>query len=197
MAYHPLSVWRSQSLPPGFVEHPDVFLVPVSPPDEKGYCSFGTGVWWSKTNARNARTGIAEVQPDFIRTYGENYIHVNEIDFFVEGEPPPPAAATPPLSEEETAVAEVICSLVAAELIEDGNTIQVGIGKVSAAIGQYLDFRNDLGVHTEFLTGGIADLVERGVVTGKYKKLHPYKVVAAGIAALPREELEPVLAELA
>ena len=67
----------------------------------------------------------------------------------------------------------MICNLVAAELVRDGDTLQMGVGTVSAALAPFLDFRNDLGVQTELITGGVVDLVEKGVVTGARKTLHP------------------------
>ena len=187
--YVPLGLWRSHELPCGLTPDPDVFLVPVSPPDANGLCSFGPGVWMSKTVAKGARFVIAEVHEDFIRTGGENYIHVDEIDLFVEQRPSPPAAPPPQPSDEERQQVDAICTQVAVELINDGDTIQIGVGTVSAALGQFLDVRNDLGVQTELLTGGIAELAVRGVITGERKTIHRGKVVASAIAALPLAEL--------
>lgn len=189
MEYLPIGVWKSWEIPPGFHSNPDVFLVPVSPPNELGFCSFGSGVWLSRTVARRAKTVIAEVHPEFIRTGGENFIHVDEIDWFVMAGAA--AGGTPPAppTEEDVAAVEVICTLVAAELVNDGDTLQMGVGTVSAALAPYLDFRNDLGVQTELITGGIVDLVERGIVTGARKTLHPYKVVGSACVAMPQEEL--------
>jgi acyl-CoA hydrolase len=189
MDYLPVGLWKSYELPDGITTDADVFLVPVSPPDERGYCSFGPGVWMSPTMARGAKLVIAEVQPDFIRTFGENYIHVGEIDYFVEGEIPTGAAPQPEPSDEERACIEAICTMVAADLVNDGDTLQMGVGTVSASLGHFLDFRNDLGIQTELITGGVADLVKKGVVTGARKSLHPYKVVGSACVALSREEL--------
>ncbi len=192
MEYLPVGLWKSYSLPPGVVEHPDAFLVPVSPPNEAGYCSFGPGVWMSRTMAANAKLVIAEVHPDFIRTHGENYIHIDQIDLFVEADPDTGSPQAQPLSDEEIATVEAICTQVGVELVRDGDTIQTGVGTVSAALGQFLDFRNDLGVQTELITGGIAELVKKGVVTGKYKTIHREKVVGSAIVALGRDELEAI-----
>jgi 4-hydroxybutyrate CoA-transferase len=132
------------------------------------------------------------VHPEFIRTFGENFIHVNEIDLFVEpeeqsgGEPPPPP------SEEDVAAVEAICTQVAVELVNDGDTLQMGVGTVSAALGPFLDFRNDLGVQTELITGGIVDLVERGIVTGARKTMHPNKVVGSACVVMPQDELDRI-----
>lgn len=187
--YLPIGLWRSHEIPYGLSPAPDVFLVPVSPPDAHGFCSFGPGVWLSKTVAAAAACVIAEVHEDFIRTGGENYIHVDEIDLFVEFEPGPPGGPPPQPSDEERQQVDSICTQVAVELINDGDTIQIGVGTVSAALGQFLDVRNDIGVQTELLTGGIAELAVRGVITGSRKQIHRGKVVASAIAALSREEL--------
>ena len=188
--YLPIGLWRSHELPAGMTVHPDVFLVPVSPPDAKGFCSFGPGVWMSPTAARNAKLVIAEVQEDFIRTGGENYIHMDAIDLFVEGKAPPPGAPTQAASAEEQSQVDAICAMVAAELVNDGDTIQMGVGTVSASLGNFLDIRNDLGVQTELVTGGIAELVARGVITGARKTIHRGKVVGSALVTMPRAELE-------
>jgi 4-hydroxybutyrate CoA-transferase len=164
----------------------------VSPPDANGSCSFGPGVWLSPTYVRNSKLVIAEVQEDFIRTFGENYVHVDEIDFFVEGQLPTGAAPPHTLSEEEVSQVEAICTQVAVELVNDGDTLQMGVGTVSASLGPFLDFRNDLGIQTELITGGIADLVKSGVVTGRRKSLHPGKVVGSALVALDRAEMEQI-----
>lgn len=192
MEYLPVGLWQSYKLPPGVTEHPDTFLVPVSLPDEAGFCSFGPGVWMSRTLVANARCVIAEVQPDFIRTSGENYVHVDEIDLFVEGRKPTGVAPPQEPSAEEVASVSAICTQVAAELVRDGDTLQMGVGTVSASLGYFLDFRNDLGVQTELVTGGIAELVRKGVVTGSRKSIHRGKVVGSAIVALDRKELEAI-----
>lgn len=189
MEYLPVGLWKSYELPAGVTARPDVYLVPVSPPDAKGFCSFGPGVWMSPTIVRNAALVIAEVQPDFIRTFGENYVHVGEIDWLVDGSGSPAPPAAPPPSEEEAAQVAAICGRVATELVSDGDTVQMGLGTVSGALGHFLGERNDLGVQTELVTGGIAGLVERGVVTGRRKTLHPHKVVGSALAALPSDEM--------
>jgi 4-hydroxybutyrate CoA-transferase len=189
MEYLPVGIWKSYELPAGFESHPDVFLVPVSPPDDKGYCSFGPGVWLSGTLTRNAKLVIAEIQPDFIRTFGENYVHLSQIDWLVEGEIPTGTVPTPPPSDEEVETVAAICTQVAVELINDGDTLQMGVGTVSASLAHFLDFRNDLGIQTELITGGTVDLVKKGVVTGRHKTLHPHKVVGAALVALDRAEM--------
>jgi 4-hydroxybutyrate CoA-transferase len=144
----------------------------------------------SPGTARSAKCVIAEIQPDYIRTGGENFIHTDAVDWFVEGEPSVAANASAPQPRpEEVSQVEAICTMVAAELINDGDTLQMGVGTVSASLGHFLDFRNDLGVQTELITGGIAELVRRGNITGLRKEIHRGKVVGSAIVAMPREEL--------
>src|SRR5438093_13075791 len=82
--YLPTARWRADERSPGWDEPPDVFLVPVSPPNDHGYCSFGPAVWFSRRLAQEAKTVVAEVHEGFIRTGGENFIHASEIDHFCE-----------------------------------------------------------------------------------------------------------------
>jgi 4-hydroxybutyrate CoA-transferase len=187
--YLPIGLWQTDTVPAGFTARPDVFLVPVSPPDRLGWCSFGPGVWLSGTLSRNAALVIAEVHEGFIRTGGENHVHIDRLDIVVEAETPTGGTPPAPLSDEEIAAVEVICTLVAAELVNDGDTLQMGVGTVSASLGMYLDGKQDLGIQTELITGGIVDLVERGVVTGNRKTIHPRKVVGSACTALAPEEL--------
>ena len=187
--YLPIGLWRSHALPDGLTPDPDVFLVPVSPPDARGWCSFGSGVWMSPTVVAGARLVVAEVQEDFIRTGGENFVHVDQIDWFTDGRAPVATPPGPPPSDEEVAQVEAICTTVAVELVNDGDTLQMGVGTVSASLARFLDFRNDLGIQTELVTGGIAELVRRGNVTGARKAIHRGKVVGSALVSMPREEL--------
>lgn len=156
---------------------PDVFFGIVSPPDEKGYCSFGPYLWYSKDLAKSAKLFIAEVDPTFIRTYGDNFIHVSEIDYLV-GETEPVVVSTPPPPEEEQGIIRVIGEY-AASLIRDADTIQMGVGAISESLGLFLEKKNDLGIHSEILTVTHVELVKKGIATGKWKTLHPGKAVAA------------------
>jgi 4-hydroxybutyrate CoA-transferase len=143
---------------------------------------------------RGAKCVIAEVHPEFIRTGGDNFVHASEIDFFVEAEEAQNAVAPPgpPPNAEEIAATDAICNLVAAELVNDGDTLQMGIGTVSSALAKFLGFRNDLGIQTELITGGTAELVRSGVVTGRHKSMYPGKVVGSALVALGREELDAI-----
>ena len=155
----------------------DVFYGVVSPPDEKGYCSFGSALWYNKDVARAAKCFVAEVDSSFIRTHGDNWIHVSEIDHLVEESLPFPVG-TPPPPDEEQGTLEVIGEF-ASTLIRDGDTVQMGIGAISEAIGLFLTDRNDLGIHSEIMTASHVELVKRGVATGTYKTAHKGKAVAA------------------
>lgn len=190
--YLPIGRWREDEIPAGFDGENDAFLVPVSPPDRHGFCSFGPGVWTSRRIAQQAKVVIAEVHESFIRTGGENFIHISEIDRFCEADTPTGNLPIPPRTEEETYVTEVVGTLVAAELVNDRDTVQIGVGTVSAALGMYLGNKQDLGVQTELITGGIAQLVKDGVVTGKYKTLHREKVVGSALVALEEEEMRMI-----
>lgn len=188
LEYLPLAVWRVGELPSGFNPAPDAFLVAVSPPDARGFCSFGSGVWFSKLLSENAKTVIAEVHEDFMRTGGDNFVHLSRLDRICLAEPAPPPPV-PPRNEEEAVNTEVICRLVAAELVHDRDTLQIGVGTVAAAVGMYLGDKHDLGIQTELVTDGIATFLRDGVITGKYKTLHAGKVVGSACTLLSKEEL--------
>jgi 4-hydroxybutyrate CoA-transferase len=168
----------------------DTMAVTLSPPDDNGYMSYGTAVWFNPSLAKKAKRIIGEIDERLIRTYGENAIHVSHVDLLMEhrvADDRPPAIA--PRTPEVEEAAAVICALVANELINDGDCLQTGIGDVSAAMGVFLDGKHDLGVQTELLGGGFVDLVDKGVVTGKHKVLAPGKVIASAIVQAPPEEV--------
>ena len=121
--YVPLARFRAYEVPEGLTEEPDHFFLPVSPPDRHGFCSLGIGAWFSRTYAARSKRVVAEVHENFIRTGGENYLHVSEIDAFVKAAAPIPAPPPVQLPEHEATAVEVICSLVAAELINDRDTV--------------------------------------------------------------------------
>jgi acyl-CoA hydrolase len=185
----PVAGFREGRLPNGFHLPYDVAAIPISPPDEEGYCSFGGAVFFNPVLVDLARQLVGEIHPEFIRTGGENAVHISKFARIAEAGGPPPPPPIPPRSEETVYAAEVICTLVASELIRDRDTLQIGIGDVSAAMALYLTEKHDLGIHTELLPGGIAELVKQGVVTGTYKEVHPGKVVASLAAQLSAEEL--------
>jgi 4-hydroxybutyrate CoA-transferase len=168
----------------------DMMMVKTSPPDSNGYMSFGSAVWISRTVADISKHIICEVDERLIRTFGENYLHVSQVDYLCETDSNAAPDVAPPARSEETANAtEVICTLIAAELIHDGDTLQMGLGDVTTAMALYLDDKHDLGIQTELIPGGVVDLVRRGIVTGRRKHVAPGKVVGSAFAALPEEEL--------
>ena len=151
----------------------DVALVHVSPPDKHGYCSLGISVDCSLAAVQTARTVVAQVNPRMARTHGDGLIHIDEIDDLVEVDEPLIELPKAPLSEEERAIGRHC-----AELVDDGATIQAGIGAIPDATLLALSDHKRLGIHTEMLSDGVVDLVEKGVVTGEAKKVDTGKVVA-------------------
>jgi len=155
-------------------QHPlDAALIQVSPPDERGMCSLGISVDVVKSAAENARFVIAEVNPNMPRTHGNSFIHVHDIDFLVPTDTPI-LEMTPPEPDETT---RQIGEYVAA-LIDDGSTVEFGIGQIPQAVMEFLVNKKDLGIHTEMFTDSIIDLIESGVVTGARKSMDRGKVVA-------------------
>jgi acyl-CoA hydrolase len=171
---------------------PDVFLVSISPPDGDGWCSFGMSVWGAPEVAREATHVIGEVNPRFIRTGGDNRVHISRFEKLVEAPDEWKYLRRPPPTDEESGIAAVICSLVATEIVQDGDTLQMGTGTVSAALAPFLSHRQELGVHSELIFGGIPALVDAGVVTGSRKTVHPGKVVGASFGPLTQEEFASV-----
>ncbi len=152
----------------------DAALIQVTPPDENGMCSLGVSVDIVKSAAENASLVIAEVNPHMPRTLGDSSLHVYDIDVLVPVNEPLPELSY----AEESAEARQIAEHIAA-LIEDGSTIEFGIGRIPQALMGLLTHKRDLGIHTEMLTDGIVDLVQSGAVTGARKKLDHGKIVAS------------------
>jgi 4-hydroxybutyrate CoA-transferase len=159
----------------------DVALVHVSPPDEHGFCSFGVEVGVTKTAAQHARLVIAQVNPNMPRTLGDAFIHVSKLDLIVEVDDPLPEVQMADTSDLARQIARHIV-----DLIPDGATLQTGIGAIPDAVLRALDGKRHLGVHTELFSDGVIDLVERGVIDGEMKTLHPGKIVAGFILGTRR-----------
>ena len=151
----------------------DAALVHLSPPDEHGFCSLGIEVGLTKTPAESARMIIAEVNDRMPRTLGDSFIHVSRLTHVVPVSYPPLELHQGDGSEEERRIAQFCASL-----IEDGSTLQMGIGGVPDAVLTLLGDRRDLGIHSEMFSDGVIDLVERGVINGARKTLHPGKIIA-------------------
>lgn len=152
----------------------DVAILQVSPPDAHGYCSLGTSVDAAHTAASLARTVIAQINPRMPRTLGDSHLHVSKIDIAYHEE-----RALPEVSyagDGHDPVARRIGERVA-ELVEDGSTLQMGIGEIPDAVLGCLGDHKGLGVHTEMFSDGVIPLVERGVVTNEHKKVSRGKIV--------------------
>ncbi len=150
----------------------DVALLHLSPPDEHGFCSYGVGVDTSKTAAEHARTIIAQINPKMPRTLGDSFIHVNKIHHITE-------VSDDILEHAQGRVSEVAMRIGRniADLIEDGSTLQLGIGEIPDAVLNYLGDKTHLGIHTEMVSDGVVDLIEKGVITNERKTLHPGKII--------------------
>jgi acyl-CoA hydrolase/GNAT superfamily N-acetyltransferase len=152
----------------------DVALITVSPPDNNGYVSLGISVDITKTAAEVAPYVVAEVNPNMPRTLGDSFLHVSEIDAFVENDTPLLEFVQKSPTEIAKAIGEHI-----ADLIENESTLQTGVGRIPSAVLPYLKNKRDLGIHTETFTEDLIDLIEAGVITCRKKTLHPNKIVAS------------------
>ena len=152
----------------------DVALLHVSPPDAHGFCSLGVSVDIALAAAHAARLRIAQTNPRMPRTHGDAFLHVSEFDAVVDVDEALPEATVPAPSDVHHAIAAV-----AAELVVDGATLQLGIGAIPNAIAAALVDRRDLGIHSEVISDGVVDLIHRGVVTGSRKTINRGKVVVA------------------
>lgn len=152
----------------------DVALVHVSPPDRHGFCSLGVSVDAARAAVHTARHVIAQVNPHMPRTHGEGLVHVSKIHALVDVDDPLPEAPRHELSEIERQIGRHIASIV-----EDGATLQMGIGAIPDATLAALSGHKDLGIHSEMFSDGVVELVEKGVITGRHKKTHNELIVAS------------------
>jgi acyl-CoA hydrolase len=153
----------------------DVALVHVSPPDRHGFCSLGVSVDVARSAIRNARTVIAQVNPNMPRTHGEGHVHISRFAAVVEVDDAlPEVDYSSRITDCERRIGK-LC----AELVEDGATLQMGIGAIPDAVLASLKDHKDLGVHTEMCSNGIIDLLLSGVITNRYKKKHPGRLVTS------------------
>lgn len=151
----------------------DVALVQVSPPDEHGYCSLGVSVDIARSAVASATHVIAQVNPRIPRTHGDGMVHTKRFTHMVYYE-----EALPQINYGiKTGPEELKIGQYIAELIDDGSTLQMGIGTIPDAVFKCLHNHKNLGVHTEMCSDGIVDLFENDVINNKLKKIHPYKTV--------------------
>jgi 4-hydroxybutyrate CoA-transferase len=151
----------------------DVALVNVSPPDKHGFCSLGVSVDVTRAAVDCAKHVIAQINPRMPRTLGDALVHVDKIDAIVEVDEPIHEVSIPELSEVDRAIGGYI-----AQMIDDGATLQMGIGSIPNAVLASLHNHKNLGIHTEMFSDGVIPLVENGVVNGTRKAKHPGKIVA-------------------
>ncbi|PZA07395.1 acetyl-CoA hydrolase/transferase family protein [Meiothermus sp. PNK-Is4] len=159
----------------------DFALVQVSPPDEFGFVSLGVEVIAAKAAVESARKVIALVNPQMPRTLGDTFVHVSKFAAFVEVDTPLPTLPRAPCGEVEARIGKYV-----ADLIDDGCTLQMGIGAIPDAVLANLEGRQDLGIHTEMISDGVMEALERGLVTGIKKTLLPGKVVGTFVLGSER-----------
>ncbi len=151
----------------------DVALITVSPPDAHGFCSLGTSVDISRAAVQTARHVVAQVNKYMPRSHGDGLIHMSALHAIVPHDEPLPETEPTTTSPVARAIGEHVASL-----IDDGSTLQMGIGAIPDAVLAALRHHKRLGIHTEMFSDGLVDLVEMGVVTGEEKAVHPGKVVS-------------------
>ncbi|MBX9768715.1 MAG: hypothetical protein K2X47_15690, partial [Bdellovibrionales bacterium] len=152
----------------------DVALLQVSPPDRFGYCSLGVSVDIAKAAALSAKIVIAQVNPNMPRIHGDGILHVSCFKAIVETRDQLPETKPNVATAEEKAIAKSV-----SELVEDGSTLQMGIGSIPDAVASHLGGHKDLGLHTEMWTDGTLGLLEKGVITNARKNIHRGKSVSS------------------
>lgn len=150
----------------------DVAFIQVSPPDKHGYCSLGTSVDITLPAIQTAKKVVAQINPQVPRTHGDGIIHIKNIDFAVEVDQPIHQAISQEVSEIESKIGKHV-----AGLIDDGATLQMGIGNIPNAVLHNLTNHKRLGIHTEMFSDGILPLVEKGIITGEEKEIKTGKIV--------------------
>ncbi len=152
----------------------DVALIQISSPDDHGFCSFGVSCDYTKPAAECAKLVIAQVNENMPRTMGDAFIHISDIDCIVEASIPLVELKPPRITEVEEAIGKNCASLV-----EDGATLQLGIGAIPDAALLFLKNKKDLGIHSEMISDGVLELIESGVITNKMKTIHKGKIVVS------------------
>lgn len=150
----------------------DVTVTTVSPMDRHGYFSFGTANDYTSIAARSGRLLMVEVNPNMPRVFGGSLLHVSEVDLIVEHDVPLNLFAPPEPAPEDAVIGKAI-----AELVPDGACLQLGFGALPNSVAGFLEGHRDLGIHTEVFAPAMVGLIEKGVVTGARKSLHPRKHV--------------------
>lgn len=151
----------------------DVALIQVSPPDSHGFCSLGTSVEATRAAVQMAKYVVAQINPRMPRTHGDGVVHVSRLHAMVWGEMELPQTILPEPGKVEQAIGKNV-----AEMIEDGSTLQMGIGTIPNAVLSLLKNHKNLGIHTEMFSDGVIPLVECGAIDNSKKKVHPGKIIS-------------------
>jgi len=159
----------------------DVALIQVSPPDKHGYCSLGVSVEATLAAIANAKHVIAQVNTRMPRTHGDGIIHISELDTFIEHNEELANVDLGAPNEVEQQIANHV-----AELIDDGSTLQMGIGNIPNAVLSKLVNHKDLGLHTEMFSDGVIDLILNDVITGNKKGVNPGRALATFLMGTDR-----------
>jgi 4-hydroxybutyrate CoA-transferase len=152
----------------------DVAIVQLSPPDRHGYCSLGTSVDAARSAIDSASIILAEINEQMPRTLGYSFVHISKITAFTISNRPLAAHKEPVEGPVESAIGNYI-----ADLIDDGSTLQMGIGGIPDSVLKRLQNKHDLGIHTEMFSDGVIPLIESGVITNRLKKVHPGRTVTS------------------
>ncbi|HKJ86108.1 MAG TPA: acetyl-CoA hydrolase/transferase C-terminal domain-containing protein [Spirochaetia bacterium] len=155
-----------------YAKRPNIFFGTCTPPDKKGFVSLSLGITYEKDVIEAAEIVVLEVNENLPRTYGDTHIHVRDVDFFVEHSQEVPSLPMVVPDETDRSIGSHV-----AELVDDGSTIQLGIGNIPNAAAMALRDKRDLGVHTEMMVDSMMDLYEAGVITNKKKSLFKDKFV--------------------
>jgi acyl-CoA hydrolase len=156
-------------------------MLTVSPPDRNGWCSLGVSIDCSLAAAQSAKYVIAEINSNMPRTHGDSFLHVSKFHAIVESDRPIHEAHMAEPTDAEIQIGRHI-----AELVEDGATLQLGIGSIPNAVLAALGNHRRLGVHTEMFSDGVIDLVEKGVITGEEKRRQRGKLTATFVLGSKR-----------
>ncbi|MCX6223256.1 MAG: 4-hydroxybutyrate--acetyl-CoA CoA transferase [Bacteroidia bacterium] len=154
------------------VRRPHLFFGTCTPPDEKGFVSLSLGIIYEKDIIETAEIVVLEVNDQLPRTQGDTHVHVSEVTWFVEHSQTLPTLPAPQPDEAAIRIGQHI-----ADLVEDGSTIQLGIGEIPNAAAMSLYAKRDLGVHTEMMVDSIMELSQMGVITNKRKSIHKGKSI--------------------
>lgn len=159
----------------------DVMMVMVSPPDEHGFCCVGVSCDYTMQGIESAKLVLAQVNDQVPVVYGEAFVHVSKLDYIVEASHPLVQLGLPKIGETELAIGRHC-----AELVEDGSTLQLGIGAIPDAVLQSLKGKKNLGIHSEMISDGVVDLFEAGVITNAEKGLHRDKMIVTFLMGTQR-----------